>query len=146
MARNPRRLYAELDAIYATIPATPCTGACYECCGPIPMTDRERRRGSDALGRTLEATGHELVCSALTADRRCAIHAVRPIICRLYGTASGLTCPYGCKPERIMSREEVADVLTRVARLCGDLGITHVMVSGARIPTEQLAAFIYAEA
>jgi len=38
-------------------------------------------------------------CEALTSDKRCAIYELRPIVCRLWGAAEGLECPFGCVPE-----------------------------------------------
>lgn len=35
----------------------------------------------------------------LTADRRCGVYEVRPLICRLWGIIESLPCPYGCVPE-----------------------------------------------
>ena len=31
--------------------------------------------------------------------KRCTVHSVRPMICRLWGVSENMKCPHGCKPE-----------------------------------------------
>jgi Fe-S-cluster containining protein len=45
---------------------------------------------------------------------RCTIYDVRPLICRLYGAASGLECPHGCRPARLVARDKVDALLARI--------------------------------
>ncbi len=54
-------------------------------------------------------------CSYLTEDRRCSVHDVRPLVCRMYGAAEGLECPYGCPSMGTLSRSQ-ADSLFREAQ------------------------------
>ena len=108
----PRRsdIDADLEELYAQIPDIPdCDGRCWRSCGVIDASWRELQRlraagirlpefskwQADALG---SADG-EHMCPALTADHRCAVYALRPLICRLWGTVESLRCPYGCVPE-----------------------------------------------
>lgn len=95
---------AALKAIYDRIPEIPdCDGRCWTSCGAIDMSDRERQRIRQAgyritpvnLARAMEETFY---CEALTSDRRCAVYTMRPLVCRLWGAAEGLRCPYGCVP------------------------------------------------
>ena len=48
----------------------------------------------------------------LTAEGRCSVYSIRPLICRIWGAAEGIPCVFGCQPERLLSKEE-ADVLMR---------------------------------
>ncbi len=96
---------AALQAVYDQIPPmASCEGYCWNSCGPIPMSDRERQRIREAGYRiTLEdmARKHDgtFWCDALTSEGKCAVYEIRPAICHLWGTARALRCPWGCVPE-----------------------------------------------
>lgn len=120
MAPNPRRLDARLQAIYDRIPKLECRGLCYDSCGPIEASVRERQRIERAGGRTL-CTVDGSCCSMLGPDNRCTVYDVRPLICRLYGVAKGLECPYGCKPERYLTRVEASEMLAEAEREGGTM-------------------------
>jgi Fe-S-cluster containining protein len=113
MSRTRSQTDAALESLYARIPAIPdCDGRCWTSCGPIDMSWRERSR-IRAAGVTItpfqEAKDHleTFWCEALTSGKRCAIYEMRPLICRLWGAAEGLECPFGCVPEGgWLSREE----------------------------------------
>jgi hypothetical protein len=96
---------AELAALYERVPSIPgCKGHCWLSCGPIDMASRERQRIRSAGLRITdrdEARRQPSTywCEALGPDGRCAIYALRPLICRLWGTTPALRCPYGCMPE-----------------------------------------------
>ena len=109
---------ARLAAIYAQVPDIPdCKGECYRSCGPIAqlgiMTPYEYSRLRDAPH--LEQA-NPVDCELLDADKRCSVYALRPLICRLWGTVdtTRMRCPYGCTPTRWLSVEE-ADRLSREA-------------------------------
>lgn len=112
MARNPRRIDAQLEALYAQVPAMlDCKGLCADSCGPIECSIRERERVERESGRKLEAASGCLDCSMLTPMGRCGVYEHRPMICRLWGTTEGMICPHGCTPERVLPREESWDLL-----------------------------------
>lgn len=112
---RPRRdRDAELEQLYAELPALDCQGRCAESCGPIAMSALERQR--------IEARGVKLMplamtCPALTQLGRCSVYEVRPLICRLWGLVEQMACPWGCRPEggflddatarRLLARAEV---------------------------------------
>lgn len=68
------------------------------------MSDRERQR-IRAAGTRITPCDEALAqagrfwCDALTADKRCAVYELRPMICRLWGATESLPCIYGCVPE-----------------------------------------------
>lgn len=96
---------AALQEVYDQIPPmASCKGHCWNSCGPIPMSGRERQRIREAGYRiTLEdvARKHDgtFWCDALTSEGRCGVYAIRPAVCRLWGTTPALRCPWGCEPE-----------------------------------------------
>ena len=113
----------ELQAIWDRVPEMKnCQGRCHTSCGPAP--------GSGAERKVIEAQGKKLgvedgmlgamTCSLLTPDGRCSIYSVRPLICRIWGAAKFLPCPYGCEPERYLSEAEAWQMLCEVAALTNE--------------------------
>ena len=110
---NPRKLEA-LERLYAQIPDAGCKGLCAEACGPILCTPLEAKRiekrvGVDVLAWLDEAAADKEAwapkpCVALK-NGRCSAYAVRPAICRLYGSVEHprLRCPHGCEPKALLS-------------------------------------------
>lgn len=96
MAPNPRRQDAKLQELYDQLPSIDCQGLCYDSCGPIDLSRREKDRIERAAGHPLGING--LTCNMLT-EGRCTVYEGRPMICRMWGVTEGLPCPYGCKPE-----------------------------------------------
>lgn len=96
MTHNP---IADIEAIYAELPAIECRGLCQQSCGPIEMSKAERERAEGKLGRELRFDRESLLCDALTPLGTCSIYAERPMICRLWGLVESMPCPYGCVPE-----------------------------------------------
>lgn len=122
-ARRARRArQAREDAVRAAwdrIPDPGCTGRCHEACGPIAMTDTERamiERRYRVRIEDMDVKPGTLSCPALGAGQRCGVYDLRPTICRLYGAADGLRCPYGCEPVGgVLSRADAAGILREVA-------------------------------
>jgi hypothetical protein len=120
MAPNPRRLDARLDALYERIPTLPCKGICFDSCGPIAMSNRERARIETGLARvTVVKRNGVTACSMLDQHGRCSCYDIRPAICRLWGVAEGMECPYGCKPERYLTRGEAMGILMETLTIGG---------------------------
>lgn len=115
-----RRTLAEA---YASIPEVACAGRCWKSCGPIPMAPLEVERVRAAALTPFEMTSSARVggglvmvaddgsCPQLDAMRRCSVYDARPMICRLFGVAAGLRCPFGCEPARELSNDEARDLL-----------------------------------
>lgn len=51
-----------------------------------------------------DAALEELHCVHL-GPNGCDVYAERPLICRLFGTASSLPCPNGCRPDDMVDPE-----------------------------------------
>lgn len=76
-------------------PLVMCKGLCWQSCGAIPVTPVERARVEAAVGGPLHVRS-DGTCSALNNARRCDAYKDRPLVCRSYGGAEGMTCPHGC--------------------------------------------------
>ncbi len=111
-----------LADLYAMIPGVACRGLCWTACGPVPSSPAERRAVKAATGidlpvdavqaaRVGEATGMGFTCPALSAFHTCRVHETRPAVCRAYGVAEGLPCPYGCVPDRVLSDVDTYAIL-----------------------------------
>jgi Putative zinc- or iron-chelating domain len=117
---------AALATLYERIPAIPdCDGRCWTSCGPVDMSWRERSRIREAGVRITpwqeaRARLDTFWCEALTGDKRCAVYELRPLVCRLWGAAEGLECPYGCIPEGgLVSREDAYRLIAESMRIGG---------------------------
>lgn len=98
---------SQLAAAYRCVPAMNCKGLCFEACGPIYMSPEEKRRIEAHLGHPIgKVDPHTLTCPLLTADKRCSIYELRPMICRIYGVQESLRCEHGCEPTRVLSDDE----------------------------------------
>lgn len=107
----------QLDRLYARIPdMLDCKGLCYDSCTSIDMAPAERARIREA-GVDIPYVGPDPDhrCPALTDLGRCSVYSLRPVICRLMGTAEDLTCEHGCQPAQwltpVESRRLIADSL-----------------------------------
>lgn len=117
----PLPLVAELDAIYARIPAVECRGKCVDCCSPVGdlMSKLEFDRITRAAGKKpngmadLRAGKH---CNMLV-DGRCSVYAIRPTICRLWGVDKKMHCPFGCKGSGALPTKRGEEFLIAVGAL-----------------------------
>ena len=106
-----RRAVLALDRLYSELPRLDCKGLCADSCGPIVMSRVEWDRIGQVLGHKPQAKGID--CPMLAAGR-CTVYDVRPAICRLWGIAEEMPCPFGCKPERTLSKPDAFAWLDRV--------------------------------
>lgn len=130
----------EIGKIYAGLPTVQCQGLCFNSCGPIDMSDAERRRiearGVEIPRSTAERRhlyqqniiqiGDErLRCAALTVLNRCSVYDVRPLICRIWGVGRGeLACEHGCPVTgRRLKSLEVMDLLRQAFQVGGGMDV-----------------------
>jgi Fe-S-cluster containining protein len=114
-----------IQRVYDALPSIQCKGLCYRTCGPIIMSGVERERMAAARGvrgeMFLDGKGH---CPMLDPrTHRCRVHAVRPLICRLYGVSVGLECHWGCVPDggEYVTRKEAGAMIDAVEEAGGGL-------------------------
>lgn len=100
-----------LRALYDRVPPTGCKGLCHEACGPIAFSETEAAHLRSKYGRLPVLKPGTLECSELTEDKRCAVYADRPMICRLWGAVRSMRCPHGCVPEGGFVEEYVGRAL-----------------------------------
>lgn len=122
MARRRSDVDGELDALYAQVPPSGCKGLCQHSCGPLEMSDRERRRIRDlgvpmptapAALAAWEASGGLWTCPALDPDGRCGVYDARPLICRLWGSVDHpqMRCPHGCAPDEPLTHARAGELI-----------------------------------
>lgn len=139
-SRRDRALFAALDALYAQLPTVVCRGRCAGACGPIPLVQAEARRlqlAGHLKPRTLPmaATSQDGAaderCIYLSPTNRCTVYAARPLICRVWGVVSSLSCPFGCVPSEWLDELKFLRLAQAIERLGGQLvrtspeGLTH---------------------
>lgn len=125
MSRTKRLL-----ALYAKIPEIECQGHCHPSCTIVPAAKFEIKRARQRMGgknpfnpinavNSLKSgiKGNSIPPCAALKDKRCSIYTARPAICRLYGVAEGLECPFGCQPKRKLSKQEAHDLIREIEAL-----------------------------
>jgi hypothetical protein len=101
---------AMLDAVYADLPPIACQGHCATSCGPLALSVLERTRlQRQTPWKRLQ--GQTALDCPLLRQGRCTQYALRPLLCRLYGVATGMPCRYGCTPDRWVSDTEAEALL-----------------------------------
>lgn len=103
--------YAKVhNELYRSIPSFECRDGCSDCCGPMPVCspwEFERLpeiKLSGSSGCPFKQNG-------------CTIYEHRMFLCRLFGNAEGFTCPHGCGPEKLLSREGAQELKLRYFEL-----------------------------
>jgi len=131
MATKTKKLRV-LNEIYDSLPSVECKGLCWTTCSFINITPVEEMNIEQATGKPVETIlvpmlhGHGVTpmikptegdqCPYLQL-RRCSIYAQRPLICRVFGAAEGLPCRHGCKPNRVISDQDVNKILKQIVKL-----------------------------
>lgn len=95
--RPPAMLQGAHETLYAQVPAFDCEPGCTACCGVVAMTAWEWGSVQDKRQASPSCTA-----CPYAAGGSCAIHAQRPLICRLFGAVDNplLQCPKGRGPPR----------------------------------------------
>lgn len=100
----------EIKKLYAKIPEFECLEGCTGCCGPVPFSKWEWDRIKDKR----KATGFD--CPYINCGK-CEIYDKRPLLCRLFGTVEDLRCPYGRRPDKLLSKKEGQEIMNRYFEL-----------------------------
>lgn len=121
--------YKKLEQLYKKIPQLECKGLCHESCTIIMASKieikrvKERLKGKNPFNPALylnqmqEAETVKIPVCSMLKENRCSIYSIRPAICRMYGAAEGLECPFGCQPKRKLSPEEGRQLLKDIEAL-----------------------------
>lgn len=122
-----RKVAHRLDAVYATLPTMECKGLCQESCGPLGMTPAEAKRLKELTG--IEPSCDESLTCVYLKEGRCSAYEARPAICRLWGMEESMSCEFGCKPTRYLTRAEGYQFLSRVDKAAGRKGVVYTLKS-----------------
>lgn len=124
--------YAELDQLYAQLPAVNCIGRCHDSCYDVDAPELERQRVEEAGGALVPpATRARLLhamaavaqgklpqrCPSLGPLNNCTVYEARPLICRAFGTSRDLRCAHGCLPDKFVPAGEIHLVLAVIEQL-----------------------------
>ncbi len=102
-----------LKLIYDQVPKIKCKGLCSDACAYILMSKFEQKIINDKYG-TCDLLQNP--CPKLV-NGRCSIYEDRPYVCRAYGVAPGLECPFGCTAEATMSAKQSMKLFSQVDEL-----------------------------
>lgn len=126
---NDTAKLAAIDLLLDAVPKFECRPGCDDCCGPLMMSRLEAKRirratGVDpmALLTTLAKSKDPgcLTCPFVHPEtHRCTIYEIRPAVCRVFGSSEHprLTCPHGCRPERLMTKAETRSLMDQIDRI-----------------------------
>jgi len=96
-----------VDELYERLPTIECQRKCAaHACTPIAMRRVEWDRIVSTLGFAPQVHDRRK-CALLNPLGQCNVYDLRPFVCRLYGLTKELACPYGCQPERWLSKDEM---------------------------------------
>ena len=104
----------DINDIYNLIPEFMCAEGCHECCqnfGVPSRTPIEDERINDYLRKNemMPGKAHHGTCPYLN-ETGCSIYPVRPLICRLYGTAPNYRCIISVSPVKLLHEDEEAEI------------------------------------
>lgn len=129
-----------LPVVGPEFPPMRCDDGCGECCGPAPATQAEFDRVvAYVLEHKITPKDQGITCP-LYLDGKCSVYEVRPLICRAFGHAEGLSCSRGYNTNvptevvdaRLRANGEGVTLLHEVLRLVNP-GITFQGVLGAMV-------------
>jgi len=110
----------DIEHLYELIPDFMCSEGCYECCKKFGVPSRTQVE-DQRIREYLRAHGLQpgevqgTTCpylNELLPEGGCEIYPVRPLICRLYGTAPNYLCKKGVRPLRLLLEDEEEDILS----------------------------------
>jgi len=124
---NAAERMALIQKLYDRLPSlTDCKGLCAGSCTDIDMSELERERIKHRHGIKIRTRSDAEVartgakrCKALGKDLRCKVYEDRPLVCRAFGVIEAAPCPWGCKPERMLTDEEYKMLQLAVESLGG---------------------------
>jgi hypothetical protein len=112
---TPAERQRALEALYALIPEVPCKRLCQDSCSFIGTMRAERERMQ--AGGVTPPRIQEAPCRHLMFNGDCGVRELRPVICRLYGATEELACPFGCKSDPQLTKDEAYAIMLAVDQL-----------------------------
>ncbi len=77
------------------IPPMKCDDNCGDCCGIVPATEAEYATVAAYVAEHNITPVDQGITCPFYQGGRCAVHEARPLLCKLFGHASGMTCSRG---------------------------------------------------
>lgn len=102
-----------LQKLYDRIPSFKCIEGCYECC------DNHIQYAKEEADRVGGFNYTERMCPHMK-NGGCSVHPNRAFICRIYGSSVLMPCPYGCGPEKPLSKEETLELVREFVRIMNE--------------------------
>lgn len=103
-----------IQSLYTAIPEFDCKPGCFECCGPVPCHDWELEKLGVETGEFIAAKNLKVIepgkCQFIK-DGKCSVYERRPLMCRLFGTIEDLQCPYGMRPDILLTKKQASGIL-----------------------------------
>lgn len=99
----------DVKNLYKMIPKFECIKGCNECCGPVPIIQQEAKNLN--LKTCMLPFAHKSLNCKYSSKQGCTIYEKRPLLCRLFGVVQKMACPYGGKPEKLLSQEQENQIL-----------------------------------
>lgn len=120
--------HKKLEALYNKIPDIDCQGHCHPSCTLAPAAKIEVKRAKARMGgknpfnpmrhiKELQSDKPKIPSCGALKDNKCSIYTARPAICRLYGVAEGLECPFGCVPKKKISKQDAYSIVREIEAL-----------------------------
>jgi Fe-S-cluster containining protein len=109
---------ANLKATYKRIPRFNCLSGCTDCCGRYIVCSEQEVDAIQRYVRTRDIRTNEKgpPWCPFVHDDGCAIHPVRPAVCRLMGVVKyhKLRCPHKNPPKNALTRNQSQTILKEV--------------------------------
>ena len=109
------KTFKKLKTLWQRIPGFECVPGCRACCGPVFWSKVEWKRIKNKKGLfspvkikgvTFFLVQDQQGNCPYASEKGCEVYNDRPLLCRLYGVVEKMLCPFGGKPERILSIKE----------------------------------------
>jgi uncharacterized protein len=135
------QLYREYRKLYDQVPRVDCAGRCWDTCTRFQVPKQENRRLWRETGLQVEPPGTppHPPCPLLV-NGQCSAYAIRPLICRLWGSSAIYPCNYGCRPDAgLLSVKDTYLLMARAYELSGEQGEAEACALVASLPDAELA-------
>lgn len=70
---------------------------CGECCGPVPINEKEYKEISKyvVVNKPKYNKENDVLECKFRVENNCSIYTVRPTLCRIMGVVKGMECSHG---------------------------------------------------
>lgn len=108
-----------IEVLYLKLPKINCKKLCINSCGPIGMSQLEYENLKMTSHKPEISCNQDMTCGVLK-NGLCGAYEARPMICRLFGLVETMKCPFGCVPDRWISKSESFALLKAMEQIGGE--------------------------